>query len=339
MSVSSRELVRAIIALEKVPRCGFWLGNPHADTWPLLHRYFGTRNEDELRLKLGDDLCWFTPQYLPSTYRHPEGKGLFDIWKTKESLGQVGPLAGCRTIAEIEGYDWPNPDYLHFSESLEALNRVGDRYCASGFWAPFFHDAVDLMGMEDFLTGMNERPDLVEAVLGRVCGFYLEANSRFFAQAGERVDALFFGNDFGTQRDLLFSPDQFKRFLLPWMRRFTDQAREHGYQVVLHSCGSIRRVIPLLIEAGIQCLHPLQSRAAGMDADTLAREFKGRIAFMGGIDTQEVLVNAKPSEVRREVKRVMGLLGPHLVVSPSHEALLPNVPPANVAAMAEAAKE
>jgi uroporphyrinogen decarboxylase len=58
---------------------------------------------------------------------------------------------------------------------------------------------------------------------------------------------------------------------------------------------------------------------------------------MGGIDTQELLVRGKPDEIRREVRRVIDLLGPSLVVSPSHEALLPNVPPENVRAMAEEA--
>jgi len=73
-----------------------------------------------------------------------------------------------------------------------------------------------------------------------------------------------------------------------------------------------------------------------MDAESLARRFKGRIAFVGGIDTQELLVHGTPEEVKAEVRRVMGLLGPNLVVSPSHEALLPNVPPENVLAMSEA---
>ena len=75
-----------------------------------------------------------------------------------------------------------------------------------------------------------------------------------------------------------------------------------------------------------------------MDAETLAREFKGRIAFMGGIDTQELLVHGTPAEIKADVQRVKALLGPQLIVSPSHEAILPNVPPANIAAMAEAAR-
>ena len=60
---------------------------------------------------------------------------------------------------------------------------------------------------------------------------------------------------------------------------------------------------------------------------------------MGGIDTQELLVNGTPDEVAEDVRRVKKLLGPNLIVSPSHEALLPNVPPENIEAMAMAAVE
>jgi uroporphyrinogen decarboxylase len=74
-----------------------------------------------------------------------------------------------------------------------------------------------------------------------------------------------------------------------------------------------------------------------MDADTLAKDFKGKIAFMGGIDTQDLLVNATPEQVEAEVRRVKKALGPCLIVSPSHEALLPNVPPENIEAIAHAA--
>jgi uroporphyrinogen decarboxylase len=100
----------------------------------------------------------------------------------------------------------------------------------------------------------------------------------------------------------------------------------------------VHKLIPRFIEAGIDALHPLQALARDMDAESLARDFKGKIAFVGGIDTQQLLVHGTPDDIRAEVRRVKRLLGPNLVVSPSHEALLPNVPPENVLAMAEEAR-
>jgi uroporphyrinogen decarboxylase len=337
MPMTSRRLIREIIAHHDVPRTGFWLGNPHPDTLPIYHRYFGTHDEEQLRRTLRDDFRWITPQYLDTTYRHPHGAGLFDLWKHRKSLGEAGPLAGATTLDEVHAYDWPDPAYLHFDEWFGVMETIGDVYRASGFWAPFFHDTMDLFGVEEFMMKMHTHPDVIRTALDHVCGFYEEANRRFFRAAGDLVDGYFFGNDFGTQRDLFISPEHFDLFFLPWIRRFADNARSAGYQVLLHSCGSVERIIDRFIDAGIQCLHPLQALAGNMDAETLARKYRGRIAFLGGIDTQELLVHGTPEEIVVEVHRVRDTLGPHLIVSPSHEALLPNIPPENVRAMAEAA--
>ena len=329
--MDSRERLWAIIAGEPADRCGFWLGNPHVDTWPILHSYFGTETEEELRLKLGDDYRWIRPD----EYDRPDNTKLFEI-KGKVAHGTKGPFAEIEDPAELDDYEWPQLEFLNLQETVERLAQAGPYYRASGMWTPFYHKVMDLFGMEAYMMNMYLRPDLVQAVTDRVCEFYYQANERFFAIAGALADGFFFGNDFGTQLDLICGPAQFDQFILPWFKRFTEQGHRWGHQVILHSCGSIHKVIGRLIDAGVDCLHPLQARAANMDAETLARDFKGRIAFMGGIDTQDLLIHATPAEIKAEVRRVKGLLGPRLIVSPSHEALLPNVPPQNVAAMAEA---
>ncbi|MBN1491761.1 MAG: hypothetical protein JXA69_17745, partial [Phycisphaerae bacterium] len=282
-TMTSRERIRTLIRGEPADRCGFWLGNPHPETWPLLHKYFGTSDEESLRRKLSDDLRWITPQFFESAYTDPNGKGMFDAGLNKERHGQAGPFADCEDVETVLAYDWPNPDFLHFEECLAALDAAGDHYRASGFWTCFYHNIMDLFGMEQYMIKMYTHPEVVHAVTDAVCGFYYEANERFFEVAGDRVDGFFFGNDFGTQLDLICGPQQFDEFIMPWFRKFTDQGHRHGYQVLLHSCGSIFKVIDRLIEAGVDCLHPLQAKAQNMDAETLARNFKRQITFLGGI--------------------------------------------------------
>jgi uroporphyrinogen decarboxylase len=337
--MTSRDRIRTIISGAPADRCGFWLGNPHPDSLPNLHKYFGTSTLDALQLKLGDDFRWITPLFIESTYRHPEGKGIFDLWKYKKTLGEAGPLSECESLDEVESYDWPDVKHIDLSECLLVLSKAGEFYRASGFWTPFFHDVMDIFGAENYLTRMYTHPEIVHAVTNHVCSFYAAANELLFEQAGDLVDGFFFGNDFGTQRDVLISADQFDEFVLPWIRRFADQARLHGLQVITHSCGSVHGVIDRLIDAGVQCLHPLQAKAFGMDAETLVSDFGGRIAFLGGIDTQELLIKATPEQIRREVQRLKNIFGPAWIASPSHEALLPDIPPRNVAAMAEAVLE
>jgi uroporphyrinogen decarboxylase len=334
--MAKRELIQRLVEGEPVERCGFWLGNPNHETWPILHRHFGTETEEELRQKLNDDCRWICPQFYPDGYRDPQNRPMFDEGLDREKHA-VFPLAHCEDPAELDDFPWPNPDYLNFDSCLADLRSAGDVYRMSGFWTCFYHNIMDLLGMEEYMVKMYTNPRLVEAVTNRVCEFYYEANERFFAVAGDLVDAFFFGNDFGTQLSLICGPDQFRQFIMPWFRRFTEQGRRHGYQVILHSCGAIHEVIEDLIDAGVHCLHPLQAKATDMDAETLARDFKGRIAFMGGIDAQQLMTFGTPEDIRADVARVRKTMGPNLIVSPSHEAILPNVPPENVQALADAA--
>ena len=335
--MKSRERIKRLIAGESVDRCGLWLGNPHGDTWPILHKYFKTSSEEQLRRKVSDDFRWISPQFFPDMYQHPEGRAIFDTGLHKQMHGQAGPFSESEKVQDVEDFSWPNPEYLNFDSCIEALTNAGELYRASGFWTSFYHNVMDLFGMESYMVKMHTHPAVVEAVTDRVCSFYHEANERFFQQAGDLVDGFFLGNDFGTQVSLICGPRQFDQYIMPWFQKFTEQGHRYGHQVILHSCGSIHGVIGRLIDAGVDCLHPIQAKASNMDAETLARDFKGKIAFMGGIDTQDLLVNGTPEEVRADVRRVKGLLGPQLIISPSHEAILPNVPAENIEALCEEA--
>jgi len=333
--MNSRDRVKNIISGKPVDKAAFWLGNPHPDTWPILHEYFGTKSEEELHLQLKDDLRWLAPW---SAYKHPESKPIFDMQRKGETLSEGGYFANCTDLQEVEDFPWPDPDYLDFTEVIEELDNAGDVYRASGFWSPFFHEVCDFFGMENYFIKMYTDPEIVHSVTERIVNFYLEANRRFFLVAGDLIDGFFFGNDFGSQLDLLISPAQFKEFVFPYFRKLTQLGHEFGYQVILHSCGSIAKVIPDLMELGVDAIHPIQAMAAGMDAKSLSK-YKDKLAFIGGVDTQEILVNNSPSEIRQEVERISNILGPRLVISPSHEALLPNIPPENIEAMATTSRE
>ncbi len=334
MTIDSRTLIRRIINGESVPRSGFWMGNPHADAWPLLRSYFQAESNEEVRRVLRDDLSW-----LPCDGGYKANGGQpFPNPRKSEGLSAAGIFSDCESLAEVEAYPWPAPEAFDFSAELAAVRGAGDRYRASGMWSPFFHLVGDLFGMENYFIKMYTHPEIVKAVTGHVVDFYLAGTERFFREAGEDVDGFFFGNDFGTQLDIMISPDAFQEFVFPYFKKLTDLGHAAGKQVLLHSCGAIVKVIPDLIRLGVDALHPLQACAAHMEAESLA-QFRGRLAFFGGIDTQHLLVHGTPDAIRADVRRVRRCLAPSLIVSPSHEALLPNVPPANVQAMSEAAHE
>ncbi|MDP8211303.1 MAG: uroporphyrinogen decarboxylase family protein [Candidatus Stygibacter australis] len=334
--MNSRQRIKSIIAGEPADRCGFWLGNPHPDSWPALHQYFGTSSEEELRLLLKDDFRWITPW---DAYQHPEGKPVFDMQRPGKTLSEGGVFADTVSVEEVEAFDWPNPEYLDFSKYKEILENTGDFYRAGGLWSPFFHEVCDFFGMENYFLKMYLNPDVVHAVTRHLIEYYLAANRLCFEECGDLIDGFFFGNDFGSQIDILVSPELFKEFIFPYFKDLTDLGKAFNKQVILHSCGSIFRVMDDLIGLGVNAFHPLQAKAANMDADTLQNHFAGKIAFIGAIDTQDLLVNGSPDDVIADVRRIKRTLGPSVVISPSHEALLPNVSPENIEAMAIAATE
>ena len=336
--MTSREKINAIFDRKNTAGTGYWTGHPHVDTMKIYQQKLNITDSDDLFRILKDD-CRFI--HAEGCYFHPENKLEFDVTLgvPKTYHGQAGCFAEAETIAEIENYPWPDVQYLQFTNIINYIKQFPDKAIFTGLWSAFFHIVSDFFGMENYFVKMYTDPEVVEAVTEHVVSYYEQANDLFFTQLGDAADIFFFGNDLGSQIDLLMSPELFQKFVLPGIKRLTAVAKKHNKKVLLHSCGSIDRVIPMLIDAGVDALHPLQARAKGMDAATLSKLYKNDLTFVGGVDTQDLLVHATPQQIKEEVYRLKELFGPNFVVSPSHEALLPNVPLENVIAMSEAAHE
>ncbi len=317
----------------------YWKGNPHKDALEIYCDYFDVKDEEGLSRVLGDDLRW---RHAETAYRHPEGRPIFDctLGIPKKSHGQAGYFADCEDVSEVDLFPWPDTAHLDFTEYRKKAVRARDEGLAffGGFWSPYFHIVADFFGMENYFIKMYENPAVVEAVTGHVVDFYCEANSMVFDEMGDMIDAFFFGNDFGTQLDLFISPGMFGKFVLPGIRRLVQTVKKYNKPVMLHSCGSITKAIPMIIEAGVDGIHPIQAGAADMEAEKLVSRFGKDLVFMGGVDTQDLLPFGSPEEIDEEVKRLIDIFGPNYIISPSHEALLPNVSPENLIAMTNAAK-
>lgn len=332
--MSSRDHINNIIGKKAVGHCGFWLGKPHPETIDMLNRALGTTSLENIQQLFNDDIRWITPQYYKTTYVHPEGLAMRP-WKDKNPHGLSGKglLDYNSTLADLDEINFPETKYLDFSEIIRELDTPHDTYRLSGFWSPFFHDLSYLFGTEELLVFMLTDPDLVKEANNRICSFYYEANELFFQAAADKIDALFIGNDFGTQNALMISPQSFREFYLPWIKKFADQAHRYDLQFVLHSCGSIVDIIDDLIEVGVDCLHPMQTTAQGMSPESLAERFLGKMTFMGGVDSQDLLLNGSIADVDREIGRLFSSFGNAFILGPSHEALLPTIDIDNVIRM------
>ena len=336
--MNPKQVIKALLDGKPADRFGFWAGGPNEAE--IYYEFFNVETADELFLKFRSDFAHMGADWY--AWANPD-RPIFDYYggKSHNSLNAPGVFADCEDVKEIEDFDWPDPDDLDFSLLDKELDRqiYSDKAIFSGCWSMFYHDMCSFFGMDNYFVKMHTDPKVVEAATSRIIDYYLAANKKCFEAVGSKIDAFFFGNDFGTQQGMMISPECFDKFIMPGFKKLIDVAKSFDIKVVLHSCGAIGDVIPKLIDAGIDGLHPLQAKAKGMDAETLAREYKKDLVFIGGVDTQELLPFGTTEQVKNEVRRLKKIFGERFVVSPSHEAILPEVKPENVLAMIEAAFE
>ena len=180
---------------------------------------------------------------------------------------------------------------------------------------------------------MISDPEMVHYVDDHIIEFYLKALKIFLEAARGKVHVILIGDDMGSQRGLMISPQLVKEFVIPGAKKLIDLAHSYGVKVMYHSCGSIVEAIPLLIEAGVDIIHPIQALAAGMDPASLKAKFDGEISFCGGVDTQDLLPNGTPEQVAAKVRELRTYFPTGLIISPSHEGLQSDVPPRNIKAL------
>jgi uroporphyrinogen decarboxylase len=190
--------------------------------------------------------------------------------------------------------------------------------------------------MMDLATGGAFLEDLIEGIVETQLmnlSLYLEA-------VGDYVQIIQFGDDLGTQDRPQMSRRMYQKYLKPGHQKLYQYVhQESDCAVFLHSCGSIYPLIPDLIEAGVDILNPVQTSAANMEPEKLKAEFGDQITFWGGgCDTQQVLPNASPEEIKQHVTERINILAPGggFVFNPIHN-IQANVPPENIVAMFETA--
>lgn len=297
--------------------------------------------EDAFHQRIGDDLRWIelTPIGQSSERLDP-----FGIERRGLGYGQPAahPLKHTASIGALNEYPWPNPDDVDISGLCERLNVLGNEYAvAGGSWSPFWHDAIDLVSLETLACQMYEDPVFVDTLLSRISDYYIDLSTRIFEEAGSRIDLFFIRNDFGTQIGPLISPNHFKRFIVPCLKRFTALGHRYGIKVMLHSSGGIMPLIPAIIESGVDALHALQPDCPGMQSAALKKSFGSSLVLSGGIDARNLLRTGTPEEVTREVIAKLRIMAPEgrYIAAPSVDVITDDIPVENILAMYDAVDE
>ena len=342
--MTSKERVMTAFEHHPPDRVPAWCGSS-PEFWEKAKRAAGLQDEP-LRVRMGDDFrrvfaVYAGPEFPVS--RGATSRTIFGIERNGVGYGQPlsHPLSKA-TIADVHAYPWPDPSWMDVSHIRRDAERYEGKYAIlGGDWSAFFHDTVDLLGMELLFLKMYDEPELVDAVLQHLLDFYAGVSQRIFDAAASALDIFFIGNDFGTQRGPVMSPSLFRRFMFPHLERLARLGRAYGLKVMMHCCGGYAPLIPQMIEAGLDGLHAVQPSCEGMDLTTLKRSFGGKILFNGAIDSHHVLIRGTPEYVREETRKVLDIMKPGggYVAGASHDYILEETPVENVLAMFDAIAE
>ena len=207
--------------------------------------------------------------------------------------------------ADLSGYKFPDPAaayrFEHLNEWCEANKEHFTMIWAGDLW----ERATFMRGMENILLDIALNPAFVHDLLRGITDYILKTIEILCNRC--TFDCIALSDDYGTQKAMLMSPSDWRRFLKPLLAEIYAVGKDNGKVVFHHSCGNIEPVIGDMIDVGLDILHPVQPEA--MDIRRLKKEFGRRISLCGGIRTQDLLPSGTPKEVAAEVRELKHVMG------------------------------
>lgn len=236
------------------------------------------------------------------------------------------------------------PDYLPktigtgsygaFAETVRNLKEYTDAYVLVTIWGSHFEKANFARGIENFLADIAGDPEYAQRMLDFIIHKNMVMLENIIYTPG--IDGILLGSDWGSQRDLLMSPESWRKMIKPGEQKEYDLLHEAGIDVWLHSCGDIRKIFPDITEMGVDVLNPVQPEC--MDIYELKDTYGDKITFWGGISTQQTLPYGTPEEVAEETRKVAEYLAKNggFITAPAQE-IQADVPFENLCALIDTA--
>jgi len=235
------------------------------------------------------------------------------------------------------------PDFwLQLREKALYLRKNTDKALIVVAGCNLFEWGTFLRRLDNFLTDLLLEPAEVERLLDALMEIHLATLENVCNAVGDVVDIIRFGDDLGMDTGPFMRPQTYQKLFKPRHTILCDYVKAHSnMHTFLHSCGSIYKLMPDLIEAGFEIINPVQISSRDMDPERLKREFGDDITFWGGgADTRRTINHGSPAEVKDHVRHKIETFSPGggFVFNTVHN-IMPDVPPENIIAMFEAIDE
>jgi uroporphyrinogen decarboxylase len=321
------------------------------EVYETLQKYLKVYNKEQLFQRLNVD----TWMILPKNFIYPEAelikKDKKSIWGYKTTLTQYqggaydelifSPLAGKNDLSDIDTYRWPAEDTLDFSRFEKEINEHKNKAIVGVFtWGAYFI-ATFVRGIEDLMIDFVLRKKYAQHLIETIAEKTYYFLDKMLQEYGDGIDIVYMADDYCSQQGPFFSPTAFKEFVLPYLKGLVERVHKADKKFLLHVCGAVRPLLPTIIEAGVDMLEPIQTRAIGMDPEALKREFGNDICFYGGMDLQQILNKGTVAQVQDEAKRLIDILGRGggYIFGPGHTYIQVDAPIENILAMYRTAYE
>jgi uroporphyrinogen decarboxylase len=283
---------------------------------------------NELRIAMGSD-CVIVGGSLPRGYSHPvpqKGQIINEFGMLMEQ-GPLymqtieAPLAEAASVQDVLNHPFPDPyadgrfdDAKNYTEMYK-----NDYFIIGDLELTMFEMSWHHVGLEKFMMDMAMQEDYIFALIDRVMEFSVGI-ARQLVDVG--VDAIWFGDDFGAQNNMLISPRMWRKIFKPRYAELWQEVKNLNPDLIIayHTDGAVAPILEDLADIGMDVFNPVQPNVPGHDPQELKDAFGGRIAFWGAIDQQYLLVNGTAAEIEADITKKIHTLGDGggYMCSPAH---------------------
>jgi len=300
--------------------------------------------------RIGHDFRAINPTYLGPTGKINEDGSWVDMWGItyKWEPFQDGfyettvglPFANIDGVEQLADYPFPRADWYDYETVPLECEKYKDfiLYTGSPGALDFINGIAFGRGVEQVLIDIALENPVYLFLVEKRFEFFYEHTKRILEKAQGAIDMVHVGDDLGTQEGPIINPVVFKKLHAPYYKKFFEMVHSFGAKTCMHSCGSIREFIPIMIEMGLDILDVVQVDAAGMDLVSLHRDYYQKIMFSGTLSVQNLLPKGTPKEIWDTVMETRKLFKDGGIILGPCNIMQVDMPPENFDTMIRAIK-